>query len=291
MSMPGKGNSENDIIRKMKAQAPWYMGDQVAKCIRHVRCLDNLPRKKINECLIDSATYAASQNKRDLKQEFRVSRAEDGWLRWHEHTESQTWGNPFTVRIDWASKVVARENLGEYCCLEDVEACLYGRDEKGQFIHKRQPTSLVTRPVTPLADITEAQAELDALPETERRATIDARLGQGKYRQELIGVWGRCAVTKCKSEQLLRASHIKPWRDSNKGERLDKFNGLLLTPALDHLFDRGLISFDDEGGILLSSQLKQVDALLLGVRDDMKLCYVDEKHKPYLAEHRRMYGF
>lgn len=89
----------------------------------------------------------------------------------------------------------------------------------------------------------------------------------------------------------MRASHIKPWRISDNRERLDKFNGLLLTPALDLLFDAGFISFADSRDILFSPCLAQEDATLLGVHDKMRLCTVYLESQPYLAQHRRMHGF
>jgi hypothetical protein len=60
------------------------------------------------------------------------------------------------------------------------------------------------------------------LPETERKAIIDSRLGQGQFRTNLLQFWNGCAVTKCMSLEVLAASHIKPWKDSNNRERLDK---------------------------------------------------------------------
>ncbi|HET9245398.1 MAG TPA: HNH endonuclease signature motif containing protein, partial [Xanthobacteraceae bacterium] len=60
-------------------------------------------------------------------------------------------------------------------------------------------------------------------------------------------------------EAALRASHIKPWRESSDRERLDPANGLLLTANLDALFNDGLIAFDDEGQMLVSAQLTRKD--------------------------------
>jgi putative restriction endonuclease len=50
----------------------------------------------------------------------------------------------------------------------------------------------------------------------------------------------------------LVASHCKPWRDSSNEERINGENGLLLTPTIDHLFDRGFIGFEDNGTLILS---------------------------------------
>src|SRR5688500_10402288 len=82
---------------------------------------------------------------------------------------------------------------------------------------------------------------------TEKQAIVLARRGQGLFRQRVSEIEVRCRVTGVSNPEHLRASHCKPWRDSNKDERLDGENGLLLTPSIDHLFDRGFISFGAEG--------------------------------------------
>src|SRR5262249_6618878 len=91
------------------------------------------------------------------------------------------------------------------------------------------------------------------LDKTTKRALVDCRVGQGIFRENLIKYWkGKCAITGLSLTALLRASHIKPWRDSNNSERLDPFNGLLLSPSYDAAFDIGLISFREDGGIIFS---------------------------------------
>lgn len=78
---------------------------------------------------------------------------------------------------------------------------------------------------------------------TERTALIQARLGQGKFREKLIELWdGKCSVSGYNDPRVLVASHIKPWFLASNTERLDSRNGLLLTPNLDKVFDKGLIT-------------------------------------------------
>ena len=88
---------------------------------------------------------------------------------------------------------------------------------------------------------------------TEAEALVKARVGQGKFRNNLIEYWKGCSVTNCKYITILIASHIKPWKDSSNKERLDVYNGLLLLPNIDKLFDKGYISFRDTGKIMISS--------------------------------------
>ena len=90
------------------------------------------------------------------------------------------------------------------------------------------------------------------IPETERKALVTARRGQGLFKQRVRAFEHACRVTKVDRPEHLVASHCKPWRDSSNDERLDGENGLLLTPTIDHLFDRGFISFDDDGTLLIS---------------------------------------
>jgi putative restriction endonuclease len=91
-----------------------------------------------------------------------------------------------------------------------------------------------------------------ALSSTDREALVLARRGQGLFRQRVQQFESRCRVTSVDRSEHLRASHCKPWRDSSHDERLAGENGLLLTPSIDHLFDRGFISFEAGGRLLIS---------------------------------------
>ncbi|HEY5566297.1 MAG TPA: HNH endonuclease signature motif containing protein [Gammaproteobacteria bacterium] len=93
---------------------------------------------------------------------------------------------------------------------------------------------------------------LKAIAETEKSALILARRGQGLFKQRVRLLERRCRITGVDRIEHLRASHCKPWRSSDDGERLDGENGLLLTPTIDHLFDRGFISFEPDGKLLVS---------------------------------------
>jgi putative restriction endonuclease len=90
------------------------------------------------------------------------------------------------------------------------------------------------------------------IPETDREALIVARRGQGLFKQRVMQIETCCRVTGVGNPTHLRASHSKPWRDSSNEERLDGDNGLLLTPTIDHLYDRGFISFEDSGNLIVS---------------------------------------
>ena len=135
-------------------------------------------------------------------------------------------------------------------------------------------------------DLVTHRAEIDNLSETERESIIKARIGQGAFRQRLLELWEGCAVTDVRLPIVLRASHIKPWRFSNNSERLNPYNGLLLLPQYDQLFDKGLISFDEEGKILRSPALDIIEPSKLGISVDDKLRSLSSHHSRFLQYHR-----
>jgi putative restriction endonuclease len=91
-----------------------------------------------------------------------------------------------------------------------------------------------------------------AIRETERTALVQARRGQGIFRDNVRSIERACRITKVERMEHLVASHVQPWRDSSNDQRLDGENGLLLTPTVDHLFDKGFISFEDSGQLIVS---------------------------------------
>jgi hypothetical protein len=139
-----------------------------------------------------------------------------------------------------------------------------------------------------LIDDIEAIIKDEIIPKTEKKRLISARIGQGNYREELINLWKKCAVSKCEMTDVLIASHIKPWRKSTNRERLDRYNGLLLLPNYDKLFDKGLISFEDNGKIIISPLIKEEEYKVLGISPNDELFKVYDENKPYLEEHRRI---
>lgn len=121
--------------------------------------------------------------------------------------------------------------------------------------------------------------------ETEKESLIKARLGQGIFRKKLLNYWQGCAVTRYKVSQLLVASHIKPWRNSDNNERMDVYNGLLLLPNFDKAFDKGFISFKKDGQIIISDLLQKPE--LLGIKAHSRIS-ISNQHHSYLDYHRDM---
>lgn len=123
----------------------------------------------------------------------------------------------------------------------------------------------------------------NTLTNLEREAIILSRIGQGKFREQVIEFWKNCAISGYKDSRFLIASHIKPWKKSNNEEKIDKFNGILLLPTYDKLFDLGFITFDNDGKIIISKYLNNYEKL--GINEYI-IINLNEKHKPYLEYHR-----
>lgn len=128
--------------------------------------------------------------------------------------------------------------------------------------------------------------------QTEKTGLIKLRIQQSMYRKMVMNHWETCAITNCKNSSLLIASHIKPWKESNNLEKLDPFNGILLSPLYDKLFDRYLISFDDKGVILLSNKINSEDltALKISPVDRLNPDKLLDAHRKYLAQHRHIFN-
>lgn len=121
---------------------------------------------------------------------------------------------------------------------------------------------------------------------TERETLVRTRIGQDKFRDALLQYWEICSITGLSDRRLLRASHIKPWKLCDSDERLDLYNGLLLSPTLDACFDAGYISFNKQGEILISDRLSVADAITLGISKELNLRKVEPEHRKYLEFHR-----
>jgi 5-methylcytosine-specific restriction protein A len=122
---------------------------------------------------------------------------------------------------------------------------------------------------------------------TERKRLVTSRVGQGAYRKRITHRWEyQCAVTKFNKLDVLIASHIVPWADASHEERLDVHNGILLSPTYDALFDKHLISFENNGKIMLSDRI-DVDAYKkIGECGFERLEEISIYNKEFLKRHR-----
>lgn len=140
-------------------------------------------------------------------------------------------------------------------------------------------------------DFNKETAKVKEATGSTKETIIQARVGHGPYRDKLFKKWGgKCAVTGIALESMLTASHIVSWSISNDKEKVDPYNGLPLIPNLDRLFDRGMISFDDNGHLL---HKKEFSGLLrdLKIPLDSKIDGLFGENKKYLKRHRVTFGF
>ncbi len=159
------------------------------------------------------------------------------------------------------------------------------------------PLALAAQDVKPVTaddlDFWERKLEQDvandpAVPETDRLALIRARKGQGLFKDRVSEIESRCRITGVDNPVHLVGSHCKPWRHSTNEERLNGESGLLLTPSIDHLFDRGFISFENSGTLIISPVAHRPSLQRMGI-DTTKVVNVGgftSGQKQFLEFHR-----
>ena len=136
--------------------------------------------------------------------------------------------------------------------------------------------------------IEKEQQEIEELESEEEKKTLTrARVGQGKYREELLKLCPFCPITLVSDDRLLIASHIKPWAKSNDFEKTDPLNGFMLTPTFDFMFDRGFLSFTDDKKSILSPFLSKMTYSKIGISDDKIFSHLPtDGREEYLEYHR-----
>ena len=129
--------------------------------------------------------------------------------------------------------------------------------------------------------------ERSPIEETTRKALVAARVGQGRFRADVLVVEPRCRITGVEDQRLLIASHIRPWhRCPENDQRLDPFNGLMLTPTFDRMFDRGLLTFEDNGNVHVSPSVSSHVVHRIGLDSHQNVGRFHEDQQPYLDYHR-----
>lgn len=125
------------------------------------------------------------------------------------------------------------------------------------------------------------------LDQTEKEQVIKSRIGQSIFKKNLLKNEEKCKLCGVFDKRFLIASHIKPWSQSNHRERLDVNNGLLLCPNHDALFDKGFISFGDDGRILISNSLDETLKIFLNIHDKLQT-QMNEMQRQYMKWHREI---
>jgi hypothetical protein len=122
--------------------------------------------------------------------------------------------------------------------------------------------------------------------DTTKEQLVRARRGQGVFKANVRLNEKGCRVTGITDPVHLRASHIKPWKDSTDEEKLHGCNGLLLAPHIDHLFDRGLISFSHDGALLISKRLDQSVLLKWNISVTVNTGLFNSQQAAFLEYHK-----
>jgi len=231
---------------------------------------------------------------------FRLERGVDGgWLRYASTTaKGEIWiagasaSGPWLLSVERA-EIVAEIAVSPSPFLTGPGAASYA------FATLRQLYAVLDRvyrlgvslPDVPLAVF---RKRVQGLPmTTEAECLVVQRVGQDVFRKALLAYWGgRCPLTGIAEPALLRASHILPWAECGSDEqRLDVHNGLLLSALWDAAFDAGLVSFADDGSVLVSPRLGPAAAEALGLKMGTKLDGLTVTHRANLDWHRKRYGF
>jgi len=153
---------------------------------------------------------------------------------------------------------------------------------------------LDTEVVTPL--VAEISGVFDfpfdeTLSPAEARAIVKVRLRQTEFKANLFGLWQGCSLKGLDvNARYLVASHILPWSKSSDTQKISKYNGFLLPPNYDYLFDRHLASFSDDGSILLQETEETQNFYgILGIDSEARLKMVFPRNIPYLKKHREVF--
>lgn len=195
-------------------------------------------------------------------------------------------------RVELSDAVISRQIASEFRmdAVEATEPWVTGFDgvPDYQTLHRLLERIAAMCRVVEGAGLRAFEEKSPSLPNTtEAIRLVVQRVGQDIFRSSLLEYWGRrCAVSGLDVPELLRASHIKPWADcTSDAERLDVFNGLLLAPHLDALFDGGWVTFLDSGQIRISDELDTASRVRLGISGAEVILGLTERHQAYLAWH------
>jgi hypothetical protein len=280
----------HDLCVEMGKRGP-YLTDPIGKCLRDVSAFRGDGKSRIDKYLKESATYEASLRKEDLQSRFRPSVAVEAVLAWTESRKDQTKVR-FPVLADEESGVIKQAKKEYYGLLEDVEECLFRQSGDGSLIPWHETKQMDEEEFIPHTPELIAASDSSVSTIGTNPSSSSRRVGQGHWRNRVSKLWkGRCVVTGVQHPGLLRASHIKRWARASTDERLDEHNGLLLAAHIDAAFEVGLLSFSDDGKILISRDFPIEDQRALGIHDAAILTGLSERTRSYLAWHRIDHGF
>lgn len=179
------------------------------------------------------------------------------------------------------------DSLGDYIDLVSAgNAFVFPAGTTGTLVAKVKTATLPTRKKRAIKSTQKVLQQIQNLSSTEKEVITKQRVGQGLFKDLLINKYhGKCALCGIQTEQMLIGSHIKSWKDSSDAEKLDENNGLLLCAHHDALFDKHLISFKDNGDLIVSTTLSASERAELQIAAIPPIT-VTPGMKSYLADHR-----
>ena len=194
---------------------------------------------------------------------------------------------------NWKDNVCAElqkhcKSTGSYRGAPDIFFSVYGLGE-GYWGLNTEKAKIISSDLNPIEQRQIAIVENDSnLTDTQKESVILARRGQGYFRKKLIEKYKVCIISKIEDKRLLTASHIKPWRSAADNERLSVNNGLLLSSLYDKMFDSGLITFNIDGYIKISSKLSINDKNIINIDETRKyLVDIPNEMKQNIEYHTR----
>lgn len=122
--------------------------------------------------------------------------------------------------------------------------------------------------------------------DTSKSIQTKIRIGQDRFRKNLLKHLRFCPITGIDETKILLASHIKPWALSSNNERLDVYNGFIFSPTIDKLFDKGMITFENNKELIISPSLSKKNTEFIGIESKIYKNLPIENRISYLEFHR-----
>ena len=272
MTIREKVNSAVNIYVAENGYETWMSGDEIKAYVNS--CFKNEQIKDGSFLPTDYCYNRYNIGLKDFENKDRVLEYNDGQFRLLGENYPYTgdaWHYPRDKSID--PYIVGRWIDGKFG--------LYSDDTVEEIKEEKE----FSKESVSIANDIEKELDLEGLEGEERLAVAKIRANQSIYRKALLRKYKTCCLCGVANTDLLIASHIKPWNKSESVEKLDAENGLLLCPNHDKLFDRGYISFDDQGNIMISSKLNDVDRVFTNVNEKMKIA-MSRQCRDYMNYHR-----
>ena len=190
-----------------------------------------------------------------------------------------TWKNYSLIQKIQTDLINEYDFLKNYFVVDAINEFIIGKPKYKNKLAKLKKIDSIENDIS--------QINEQEIPETEKMQLISARKGQGLFRKRVIEIDKKCNVTDVSFNELLIASHIKPWRESTNKERLDGNNGLLLSPHIDKIFDKFMISFSNDGKIIVYNENANDVLKKWNINDKLKYFHFSEKRVYYLEYHRK----